>query len=201
MANNVRRRRARHRQEGLFTGWMMMLFGIGLGLFMAGLIYLSLFPDRDDKSARDKQSKTATAETGDAEISLPHFEFYSILPELEVVIPERFADSLREVLEQTGAVDEQAKTKQDSKPETTERHAGTYFIQAGSFKVYEDAERMRIKLLLLGLDVNLQAVKVEGDQYHRVRIGPLTDFDSFDLARQRLKENNIQFMVLRSRNQ
>ena len=201
MVGNGRSRRTNRQRDRGLPGWMILLIGVALGLSLASLIYLTYDGDADKISARAKPPETDITEKSETGISLPRFEFYSILPELEVVIPEQFTDSLRKVLQQTEAVDQIVEPDTNAKQQQPDKDGGTYFIQAGSFKNFEDAERMKIKLLLLGLDVKLKAVNIEDVKYHRVRIGPLTDYESFEVARKRLKENDVQFLVLKSREQ
>ena len=201
MASNGRPRRTNRQQDRGLPGWVILLIGVALGLLIASLLYFTYGGDAEEMSAQEPPAKTDDIEKSETGISLPRFEFYSILPELEVVIPEQFTDSLRKVLQPTEEADQTAEPDTNVKQPQAEKDSGTYFIQAGSFKNSEDAERMKIKLLLLGLDVKLKAVNIEDVQYHRVRIGPLTDYESFEVARKRLKENGVQFLVLKSREQ
>jgi cell division protein FtsN len=201
MASNGRPRRTNRQQDRGLPGWVILLIGVALGLLIASLLYFTYGGDAEEMSAPEPPAETDDIEKSETGISLPRFEFYSILPELEVVIPEQFTDSLRKVLQPTEEADQTAEPDTNVKQPQTEKNSGTYFIQAGSFKNAEDAERMKIKLLLLGLDVKLKSVNIEDVKYHRVRIGPLTDYESFEMARKRLKDNDVQFLVLKSREQ
>ena len=50
-----------------------------------------------------------------------------------------------------------------------------WILQAGSFKEAIDADERRATLILMGLDVSIQEVKVDGASWHRIIVGP---FDS-----------------------
>ncbi len=196
MARKPVRRNSRHQNTGS-TGFSLLVIGFVLGVFVSVATYF-VFGYKGQQVATNSTGKNKTAEKKEGALSL-EFEFHSILQELEVVIPEQFTETLREVLPEAKPDNEPA-SSETATQQTSPAPAGeTYFIQAGSFKRAEDAERMKIKLLLLGLDVNVQAVTVQGVKYHRVRIGPLTSYNSFETARDRLKENKIQYMVLKSR--
>ena len=171
--------------------WYSVLY---LVFLFRGLFYFA-FDDHKQKKTSTQVAQTQ-ADKKDDDLKL-EFEFHSILPELDVVIPEQLTETLRDVLPKKKP--EEKKNVDTVSVEEKPAQGDTYFIQAGSFKKNEDAERMKIKLLLLGLDVHVQSVNVEGAKYHRVRIGPLTDFDSFDRARARLKENGVQYLVLKTR--
>ncbi len=197
-ARQTTRRNTRRNTPKQNTGassWMMLLVGVGLGLLIAWLIYASVHGNTTKQKTQKKP--VASEEKQPPENALPQFDFYSILPELEVVIPEQFTDSLREALPNRGENKTAQTTANAAQP--VEKPSNTYFIQAGSFKSPQDAERMKVNLLLLGMDVYINPVSVEGVKYHRVRIGPLKDYATFEQARNRLKENNIQYMVLKAR--
>ncbi|MEM7208957.1 MAG: SPOR domain-containing protein [Pseudomonadota bacterium] len=198
MAARQNRKNSRNSNAGI-PQWMVFSAGILFGLALSFLIDDVFLSDKKDEKTADVSNQAQTKQSDDGKNeSMPRFEFYSILPELEVVIPDEFTDTLKDVLpdiEQTATESAQENDAAEAPPASGE----TYFIQAGSFNKKEDAERMKVKLLLLGLDVDTKAVTVEGKQYHRVRIGPLVDYGAFETARDRLKENNIQYIVLKSR--
>lgn len=194
MARKPARRNNRNQNNGS-PGFALLVIGFVLGVFVSVATYFAI-GGPEQKVAKSKEEQQVAQANQEPELK---FEFHSILPELEVVIPEQFTEKLREVLPESKPESEQQDAGTTTSETAAQPSGETYFIQAGSFKKSEDAERMKIKLLLLGLDVNVQPVNVQGVQYHRVRIGPLTDYRSFEKARDRLKENNVQYMVLKSR--
>ncbi len=186
--------RARHKRQtgsgqGL-PGWAMLTIGLIIGLFVAFLVYL------DDLEA-PPSAAVESGDGGDAERSVagaevadedkPRFEFYSILPDLEVIVPD--APPAEEGAGAGG--DESVSTEID--PE------GSYFLQVGSFQEAEQADRMKAQVLLLGLDVDIQTVTVNGERWHRVRIGPYADQAKLGAAQRRLRENDIDYLVLRKK--
>ncbi len=158
-------------------GWGMLLIGLVIGLFVAFLVYL----DRLDVAPPGEGSSEAQAAGPSVK---PRFEFYSILPELEVVIPDILDSGGRETPAASSA--------------TPGEEAPVYFLQAGSFKRNEEADRMKANLALLGLQVVVQSVTVNDTRWHRVRVGPLTSQQALREARGRLRENDIDFMVLKT---
>ena len=87
-----------------------------------------------------------------------------------------------------------------SSPQSTD-DAGTeptYYLQAGSFKNGGEADRMKAHLALLGLDVVVQSVTVNKVEWHRVRVGPLHSAQALRQARERLRANDIEFMLLKT---
>lgn len=75
--------------------------------------------------------------------------------------------------------------------------SGKYFLQAGAFRVLEDAEALKARILLLGLPVAVQRAEVNGMQVNRVRVGPFARLDDMNRARSRLGENKIESDVVR----
>jgi len=207
-----RSRRETGASQGL-PGWAMLTIGLVVGLFVAFLVYLDEMEKPPnaavDSSPNEQASTTGESSAGDTAQAPagkqdggerggeaadgksgkkdPRFEFYSILPELEVVVPEHKQDD-----------------PADSASESDGREAppsgqGPYYLQAGSFQQAEQADRMKARIALLGLDVAIQRVRIDGEQWHRVRVGPYSAPDKLRNARERLRAEDIDFLVLRKK--
>jgi cell division protein FtsN len=130
-----------------------------------------------------KTAPTATTavqdvtETVKAEASELKFDFYTLLKNTEIIVPnDESADS------------------QDIQPEEN----FSYLLQAGSFKNANDAEALRVKLLLLNLSASVETVNLgNGEKWHRVLVGPFTDSSSMAYARAKLAENAIDIVLLK----
>jgi cell division protein FtsN len=72
-----------------------------------------------------------------------------------------------------------------------------YYLQVGAFRVLEDAESLRARMLLLGLPVQIQRAEVNGIQINRVRIGPYAKLDDMNAAREKLAAEKITANVVR----
>jgi cell division protein FtsN len=201
------KRQSNRRQTGAsrgLPGWAMLTIGLIIGLFVAFLVYLDDL-DSPPSSSVERQpaeeqptetEETASAEEDDADDS-PRFEFYSILPELEVVVPDASEEG-------GGAVEGAPGAPEDS----GERDTGTapapdsdarFYLQAGSFQKPEQADRMKARISLLGLDVEIQEVKINGEDWHRVRAGPFTDSSKLKDAQKRLRGDDIDYLVTRDK--
>lgn len=67
-----------------------------------------------------------------------------------------------------------------------------YFIQAGSFPSKEEAEKLKAKLSLLGMEVTVFAVSIpDKGTFHRVRLGPFKGSSEMSSALTMLKQNGI----------
>lgn len=187
-----RRRRGKRKSP---PGWLWLLAGLGIGLFVAFLFYLQQKPGTPAQAtAQHSQPVEVPAKGQDArEVrkpaakivpppppAKPRFDFYTILPEMEVPVPEdEITGKAREGVPQVEA-------------------PGTYLLQAGSFRTHEQADQLKAKLALLGLQAEIQTVTINNQEtWHRVRVGPFTDLTALNTARARLKENNLDAILLR----
>lgn len=166
-------------------GWAWMVCGVLIGLFIAFLVFLQSQDAEDNKassqSAPQSQPKTneSSAENGDEKT---RFEFYTILPEVEVLVPEDQLNKKQSGGEQVAPVEKK----------------GKYILQSGSFRRFADADRRKANLALLGIESEIQTVKVNANEtWHRVRVGPYTDLDELNNARSLLHENNIETLLVR----
>lgn len=170
-----------------------MLFGLAIGLSVAFAIYMkdrkpqvaerpvarqsaSMSADMDTAPPR---SVAAPAPMPPGEVAEKRFDFYDMLPNFEVVIPEKEAD-----------VQPDTKTTQVLQP-------GIYVLQAGSFRKHADADRRRAQLALQGIESRIQKITIDDKAYHRVRIGPLDDLDELNEIRNRLHQAKIDVLRIR----
>ena len=75
---------------------------------------------------------------------------------------------------------------------------GTYLLQAGSFRSKQQADQLRAKLALLGLETSLQTVSINSKQaWHRVRVGPFSNLRDLNEARRLLQNNGVDAILIR----
>jgi cell division protein FtsN len=80
----------------------------------------------------------------------------------------------------------------------TDRGA-TYLLQAGAFRGVDDADAMKLRLALMGLEAQIVSADISGTTLYRVRVGPYAGLDAMNRARARLAENGVEATVLRQR--
>ena len=84
--------------------------------------------------------------------------------------------------------------------ETLDEPGSVYVLQVASFRSIDDADGMRARLALLGLEAVVQTVAIDGEAaWHRVRVGPYTELRALNRARIRLRENHIESLALKVR--
>lgn len=73
-----------------------------------------------------------------------------------------------------------------------------YFLQAGSFQTEVDANNLKAKLALIGVEAVIQTASVpDKGVWHRVRVGPFTDIEEMNKARATLSQNGVQSSLIK----
>lgn len=170
----------RRRQDT--PGWVLLLAGLLLGaLAVAAVLFVR------DRMAKHPQPTAEPAVTPaprpppqpSAAPPEKRFEFYEMLPNFEVVVPE-----------------EDRSARPDKTPAPIAA-PGVYVLQAGSFGSFAEADKMKAELGLLGVSSQIQKITVDERVYHRVRIGPIEDLAELNRIRQRLRDAKIEALLIR----
>jgi cell division protein FtsN len=185
------RRGAKRHGSGGIPAWFWLIGGVLIGLGVAVLLMIKGYlpeikqhlPTADSKAARPTESVLAEEEI--TEPKKPRYDFFTVLPEMEVVVPEQELSS-----------------KADKAPALTDTSANTaqdnYILQAGSFRNASDAEQMKAQLALLGSMATVQKVTVNGQTWHRVRVGPFRGAREANEMRRMLADNQIDTLVMKA---
>lgn len=91
----------------------------------------------------------------------------------------------------------QTKPTQAAKAQQSNTTATTYYLQAGAFRSSKDAEAIRARILLLGLDASVKAGTYDGGVINRVRVGPFNGIDAMNTARSTLGKEKIETSIVR----
>jgi sporulation related protein len=183
----VRDFKPKRRRPGGFPAWLGVLAGLGVGLGVAAGIYIRdhrpdtpLIAKIDKKKPRSSEADAeGGADPGGGDDSGRSYDFYQSLPKFEVVVPEKEKDVRPDVR---------------AVPET---RRGTYVLQAGSYKNFADADRVRARLALQGIESKVQKVSVDNDTWLRIRIGPISNLDQLNRLRTVLRKADVDVLVIR----
>jgi cell division protein FtsN len=73
-----------------------------------------------------------------------------------------------------------------------------YYLQAGAFQRTADADNLKARLALAGLEAQIQTATLPDNSiWHRVRLGPYSNAQDLDKAKVALKENKIDSTVIK----
>jgi len=170
--------------------WTAFISGLGIGLVIAvGVYFLGNDPSRLPRSTghptvpemEDTDSSPGLNFEAEMDRVLPkrEFDFYTILPEMEIKVPDWEISS-------------------PERKENSKFDQGTYVLQAGSFKQHADADRAKAKLALGGIRAKIHRVVINGqDVWYRVHVGPYSDIASIRAMRAKLIESGNDFILLK----
>jgi len=185
-------------------GYIWLLAGLAIGLFIAFLVYLKKQPQEDVSFSqavtrelekvkeKNKRDETGPGKEKSADVKNekparePKFDFYTILPESEVMVPAPDARTN----------EKPAASPAGSSAPVAAAGSRQYLVQVGSFRNHGDADKLKANLALLGVTATIQSVTVNDDTWHRVRVGPFTDTKRLNNTLVTLRNNNINAMTM-----
>jgi cell division protein FtsN len=184
--------------------WILvgMLLGIGLMLVVLGKDWAPLLrkknlpqPNPEATAPRDPDPPVAEAKPK------KNFDFYQVLPEAEVVIPDAELSAKAKAEQQAKATPgttpaNPATTAAPATPATPSA-AGHYILQAGSYPDPKAADEAKAKLALAGFVAQVQPVTINGKTWHRVRVGPYASASDLESAKKALADSGISAIALK----
>lgn len=161
--------------SGLLIG---LVLGVGISVVLAVFITGGKSPFENKvtpapviKAEENAATPAAVPEAATDSAEKPRFDFYTILPGSETQVTER-----------------EIKQKEAEAVTATE----TYFLQVGAFQTEQEADNMKAKLALQGVEAIVQTAEIPGKgTWHRVRVGPLSDIAAINKSRAQLAENGF----------
>lgn len=168
-----------------------MLLGLVLGLGIAlgvawyvnrmpsPFLLRSTPPEKGEAVKGDAPAGKAEERTAKADETKPRFDFYKILPGQEEPATEK-------------------QFREATKAKASEREA--FYLQAGAFQNAPDADTLKARLALLGVEATIQTTTLpDKGVWHRVRAGPYTSIEELNQARDTLKQNGVETTLIRVR--
>ena len=176
--------------------WILvgMLAGIGLMLLVlikdwAPLLRQKDLPQPNPQATAPKETDAPVAEAKPKQ----NFDFYQVLPEAEVMIPDAELTAKARAEQQARA--NPATPANDSAGATTA--TARYVLQAGSYPDPRAADEAKAKLALSGFSAHIQPVTINGKTWHRVRVGPYASASELEAAKRSLADNGIKAIALK----
>ena len=223
-------RQAVRNNSGGFPGWGYAVIGILVGAIMMAVVMRGSLFDSLHKPDGPQANPQATAESGSdpgvaqppaagSAPKKPQFDFYSVLSEKEVRIPDAVisaqarAEQQKQAAAQApvptppvapsapannapAAVSETITAAPAAAPISPAPGSG-YLLQVGAFPNPSDAETLKAKLAMQGFVASVQSVNVGGQTYHRVRLGPFRSATDLESTKQRLASAGINAIALK----
>ena len=184
----------RHNKGGRRNGSSLLagiLIGLvlGLGIALGVAWYINKMPNpfsarttappkpEPVKPAPPPQTAKVDEKGGKGEDAKPRFDFYKILPG-----------------------EEAEKKPRETQKASTATGKEAFFLQAGAFQNAPDADYLKARLALLGVEANIETSTVpDKGVWHRVRIGPYTSVEELNRTRDTLKQNGVETTLIKLR--
>ena len=194
MAKRSSKNQARRNGGGGIPGWVWLLVGLLAGLAIAAAVFLrgdlggpdGLLP-RPNPEARAPAPPEQPVAQDAAAPRKPKYEFYDVLRDKEVVIPDAELNAQAQV--EAARPDEVAATPADGV---------RYLIQAGAFRSLADADAVKARIALTGEVARVESAQVDGGTIYRVRLGPYPNAGTLAAAKQALASHGIEAVAIRA---
>lgn len=194
MASRSRKQATRGSSRPAVPAWIWLAVGVVLGLVVAMVFLASDWAPMLRKNAGPQPNPEAVAPreseppiTEASEKPRKNYDFYSVLPEMEVVIPDS------EISAKARAEAAQPATSVTPAVSTTSR----YLLQAGSYPSAQGADEIKAKLAILGFVAHVQPVTINGKTWNRVRLGPFASASELETTKAALADNGFNAIALK----
>ncbi|WP_458524820.1 SPOR domain-containing protein [Onishia taeanensis] len=204
------------RQAPRVPGWLWGLGGLVAGFFLAQYLQESAPAPLAKVFSRPAAEQAAPAggaapsdaggqASGANEPRMPTFEFYTLLPESEVIAPGGESRDTAPAAPAKDPIAEQISRQQaqsaEKRPPADIADDERYVLQAASFRDASDAQRLAGKLSDFGLMANISKVQTgDGATWHRVQVGPYGDARELNRAQDLMITQGIEPLTIRLQN-
>ncbi len=192
---------------GLFIG---LVVGIGIAFGIVWYLNKTPLPFQDKAPRAERRDETngqprvgqapqpLPGKPGDAVTEKPRFEFYKILPGEQQAAPQGTPPAAAAV--RPAAPNVAADKNTEVEPATA--GGEQFYLQAGAFQKPQDADNLKARLALLGLDVGVQEVSVpDKGTLFRVRAGPYASAEQMNRVRNQMSQSGIQATPIKIKTQ
>ena len=202
-----------------WPAWVWLCIGVLLGLGLSALVLVKDWapmlrkkngPQPNAEATAPKESEQAVADEAGRKPAAPKktYDFYQVLPEMEVVIPdaELSAKARAEQQRQQQAIAQGQTSGSAPVPSTattppsaapTADAGARYVLLAGSYGDAKSADEAKAKLALLGIVAKVQSITINGKTYNRVIVGPYSNASETETAKATLAENGVKAIPMK----
>ena len=218
MAAKRNKQAYRGNEKQSWPAWVWLCLGVLLGLGLSALVLIKDWapmlrkknlPQPNPEATAPKESEQAVAEDASKKPAPPKktYDFYSVLPEMEVVIPDAEltakARAEQQRQQQAAAQAQAGGTATATAPPSTTASAppseagARYVLLAGSYAEARAADEAKAKLALLGIVAKVQSITINGKTWNRVIVGPYSNASETESAKATLAENGVKAIPMK----
>lgn len=181
--------------------WIWLLTGFVLGASSVGFIclkyggvpaqnnWIGAKPPAPAGISRERQPERVSPEP--ARIKPPRFDFYNLLPDQEVLVPD---EEIERQVRKAPPPKDQEEPRATSPKETGS--GKRYLVQVSSFRSSKDAQALRAKLGLLGLRARVNKANIKGSTWYRVQLGPYSSAAAMQDVRKQLASGGYKSLAI-----
>jgi cell division protein FtsN len=209
VANQRNGRQAVRNGGSGMPGWGLFLGGLVVGIILCLIVVYSGHIPSLRRNDQPQANPNAVAQQGSspgiagssAAAGTSQFDFYKVLPEKEVVIPNAELSAMAKAEQQNAASANNASASAPAAGNATgpSSSGGGYVLQVGAFPNASDADAMKAKLALQGFTAHVQAVTLDGQVWNRVRIGPFASATQLQSVQKQLSDAGIHGIPLKEK--
>lgn len=209
--------RHRTKKPAPLPGWIWLATGLGIGLFVAFLVYLGQLPTNDvppvavapapaakASAPAKKPAPESEPEPEPEALEEPEFSFYTELLTMEVEVPVEdptagLPPASKPVPRTTIDKPSSPHTKPEPvAPPTKSMGRNVYVLQLPSFKSYRAADSFKARLALLGVATTIQPVSVDNkEKWYRLRAGPYATSTEASATQSKLRRERVPSVLLK----
>ena len=154
-------------------------------------------PPADAAKAAEQAAKGKVPEKAGKPTDRPRFEFYQILPGDKEVTERELKAAAPKAAPPPGPT---AAAKPGSSPATPKPHSGEiYWLQAGAFSDEKEADNLKAKIALSGLEAAVRPVAIpDKGTLYRVRLGPYQRLEDANRIKTALSQNGVGVAIIRT---
>ena len=210
MAAKRNKQAYRENDRQAWPAWIWLGLGVLLGLTLSALVLIKDWapmlrkknlPQPNAEATAPKESESAVADEAAKKPAPPKksFDFYSVLPEMEVVIPdaELSAKARAEQQRQQAAMAQSQASATAQAPATASEGGGRYVLLAGSYGDPKAADEAKAKLAMLGVVAKVQSITINGKTWNRVMVGPYANASDTETAKKSLADNGVKAIPMK----
>jgi len=208
MAGKGGKQAYRPNERQAWPAWVWLGLGVLLGLMLSALVLIKDWapmlrkknlPQPNADATAPKEYDQAVADEVAKKPAPPKktFDFYSVLPEMEVVIPDAELSAKARAEQQRQQVAAAQAQAANSAPPPAAEPGGRYVLLAGSYADAKAAEEAKAKLALLGVVAKVQSITINGKVWNRVMIGPYANASDTEAAKKTLADNGVKAIPMK----
>jgi cell division protein FtsN len=206
----------RGNEKQSWPAWVWLGIGVLLGLTLSALVLIKDWapmlrrknlPQPNPEATAPKEPEQAVADEAGRKPSPPKktFDFYSVLPEMEVVIPDAELSAKaraeqqrqQQAMAQAQAGNAAGAAATQATPPASGESGTRYVLLAGSYAEAKAADEAKAKLALLGIVAKVQSITINGKTWNRVIVGPYPNASETETAKSTLSDNGVKAIPMK----